>query len=253
MNKIFLAFSLILAVLISFWFWKRDDYVVINPHKGEVIEAIYALGKVKSHQTYDVLVGVMSVVLKNYVKEGDEVKKGDPLIKFDSGAVFRAPFSGTVTFVKLREREIAIPQVTVLRMADIKDRYIELTLEQEAALRIRKGQKAKVSFESMRGKVVTGAITAVFPREDEFLAHVSVPELDPNVLPGMTADVTVEIGRIDDALLIPYKAVSNGMVTVRRERSWKKEKVELGHFDGTFVEIKGGPLTVSDEIRLPKG
>lgn len=244
--------SLILLAGLSFWLWKSQDYSVVSPHKGSVIEAVYALGKVKAHKSFDVLVGVMSVVQENYVEEGNEVQEGAPLIKFESGNVFKAPFSGTVTLVKLHKREIALPHEPVLRLTDIKDRYIELSLEQESALRIRKGQSARVSFESIRGEIKNGTVSKVFPREDEFLAHVSVKDLDLNVLPGMTADVSVEVGRIENALLIPYKAVRNGNVTVKRGDGWKKEKVELGHFDGTFVEIKGDSLKLSDVIRMPK-
>jgi multidrug efflux pump subunit AcrA (membrane-fusion protein) len=251
-KKIITLLALIVISFISFWLWKRKDFIVVTPHKGNVLEAIYALGKVKSHKTFDVLVGVMSVVQEIYVEEGDEVKVGDPLIKFDTGAAFKAPFSGTVTLVKVRKREIALPHAPVLRIVDVNDRYIELTLEQDAALRLRKGQNAKVSFESMRAKTISGIVIAVFSREDEFLAHVTVPKLDPSILPGMTADVTVEIGRIENALLIPYKTVSNGMVTVKRNNQWKKEKLEIGHFDGTFVEVKDDSIKVTDEIRMPK-
>lgn len=253
MKKYIIIPAVLLAGALALFFYKRQNYEVTQPHKGEVVEAVYGLGKVKSHQRFDVIVGLMTIVQHVYVEEGDPVKKGQPLIQFDSGAVFKAPFDGTVTLIKMRKGEIAIPHVALLRIENIQNRYIELSLEQEAALRIRKGQEAKVSFESVRGKNLRGEVTAVFPREDEFLAHVDVPELEASVLPGMTADVTVEIGKNMDVLLIPFKAVNNGMVTVERNGKWIKEKVDLGHFDGTFVEVKGDSLKLQDKIRIPKG
>lgn len=69
----------------------------------------------------------------------------------------------------------------------------------------------------------------------------------------MTADVTIEIGSIKDAILVPLNAVKNGMLTVRRNGKWQKIKVDVGHIDGLFAEIKNGNLSQQDEIRLTKG
>lgn len=233
-------------------FYKNRRFEAAHPKTGDITEAVYGLGRVESDQRFSVIIGVLSTVERQFVDEGDEVEKGAPLVRFDSGSTFRAPFRGTVTFVAAREGETAVPNTPILRLQSLGNRYIELSLEQEAALRVRKGQKAKVSFESLRGKVLEGEVTALFPHEDEFLAHVRVEGLEPNVLPGMTADVSVEIGTIKNATLIPLKAVRNGMVTVRKSGSWENVKVEIGHVDGLFAEVTGAALTPEDEIRVRK-
>ena len=246
MKKIIPLLLVFIVALGAFFYFRRQNYQIITPHKGDVVEAVYGLGKVKSHQRFDVIVGVISKVEEVFVDEGDSVKKGDRLIRLDTGLTFRSPFNGTVTLVKLREGEIALPQRALVRVENLKDLYIELSLEQQAALRVKKEQTAKVSFESLRGEVLEGVVTAIFPREDEFLAHVSVAGLKENILPGMTADVTVEIGKIKDTLLVPVKAVNNGMVTVLRDNAWVKEKVELGHVDGMFIEIESNNIKLDD-------
>jgi multidrug efflux pump subunit AcrA (membrane-fusion protein) len=250
MKKLLLILLILLAVGVLVYFTKAPTFTTVHPHRGPIVEAVYGLGKVKSHHRFDVILGVMNTVKDVYVEEGDPVKVGDKLIAFE-GSTFKSPINGTVTLLKVRKGEIAVPMNSVLRVENIQDRYIELSLEQQAALRIRKGQKAKVSFESVRGKILMGEITAIFPREDEFLAQVSVPSLDETVLPGMTADVSVEVGKIENALLIPYKVVSSGIVNVKRGRSWNKEKIDLGIFDGNFIEVKSG-LNEVDELRMRK-
>lgn len=243
-----LAFAGIAGGSISYY--RSKQYEIIHPTRGEITEAVYGLGKVKSNNRFEVIVGVISTVTHRFVEEGQFVLKGAPLIQFESSALFRAPFDGTITFAPLYQGETALPHVPTLRIEDLSNRYIELSLEQQAILRVRPGLPAKVSFESIRGKVLNGKVTAIFPREDEFLTHISVTGLDESVLPGMTADVTIEIGKIPDAILVPLKAVKNSMVIVNKNGRWQKIKVEVGHIDGLFAEIKGGTLSPQDDIRV---
>lgn len=243
----------LLAGGVGTYFYRREGTSVIKPHRGDITEAVYGLGKVKSHKKFEVIIGIISTVRKLYADEGQEVKAGGPLIRFEDGSDFRAPFDGVVTFVRSREGEIGLPSTPILRLEDLTDRYIELSLEQEAALRIRRGQKARVSFESLRGTVLHGTVASIYSREEEFIAHIRVPDLDPSVLPGMTADVSVEIGKITNAVLIPIRAVSNGLVTVRRNGTWKKLKLDLGHVDGRYIEVLGKQLHENDELRVRKG
>jgi macrolide-specific efflux system membrane fusion protein len=227
-------------------------YESVHPQHGEITEAVYGLGKVKANHRFEVKLGVISTVKKVYVREGDFVQKGSKLIEFDTNALFRAPFDGTVTLISAFEGETATPQSVILRMENLKDRYIEISLEQQGALRIKRGMPAKVSFESLRGKVLQGKVVALFPKDDEFLAHVEAQDLEESVLPGMTADVSIEIGKIQNALLIPVKALSNGTVLIRRNGSKQKVKVEVGHVDGLSAEIKGDSLRPDDEVLFIK-
>lgn len=251
--KLYAIALIALFALGAIFSFRNYGYEIVHPRKGDITEAVYGLGKVKSDQRFEVIVGVISTVTKRYVNEGDFVKKGSLLIEFDDSAKFRAPFDGTVTFVRAFPGETAIPNTPILRLEDLTKRYIEISLEQQATLRIRPDLPAKVSFESLRGRVLNARVAAVYPREDEFLARISVEDLDPSVLPGMTADVAIEISKIHDAMLVPLKAVQNGMVTVRRGGVWQKIKVDVGHIDGFSAEIKGNALSESDEIRIRAG
>lgn len=252
MKKILIPLIVILAAAAAWYFFNQKKYVIVHPHKGDITEAVYGLGKVKSHQKFDVIIGIMSTMTNQYVDEGYNVKEGEPLLQFERAPVVRAPFSGTVTLLRVKKGETALPNMPILRLENLNSRFIELSIEQESALRIQKGQKARISFESLRGNVLNGTVTALFPREDEFIVQVEVNNLQPNVLPGMTADVSVEVGKIKDGILIPVASISEGMVTVKRDGHWKKEQVSVGHANGTDVEVLGGTLKESDEIRMAK-
>ncbi len=244
-----------IAVVGGGLWWKSHKstatYEEVHPKRGEIIEAVYALGKVKSDRRFEVKLGVISTVREVYVREGQHVKTGQPLMRFDF-SLFKAPFDGVVTLVAAYAGETAVPQVAVLRMEDPNKRYIELSLEQQSALRVKVGQTAKASFESLRGAVLTGKISALFSRDDEFLAHVEIDDLEQSILPGMTADVAVEVGKIGDALMIPLRAISSGMVIIKRPGGKReKVKVEVGNINESWAEIKGSTLSIDDVVIVP--
>tara|TARA_B110001454_G_C12723270_1_gene436139 strand:- start:13526 stop:14299 length:774 start_codon:yes stop_codon:yes gene_type:complete len=245
--------SILSIPVLVVYLYNEKSIQIVHPSRGNITEAVYGLGKVKSDDRFEVISALISTVTKRYVNEGDIVEKGMPLIELDNHAVFRAPFKGTVTAANRFVGETAIPNSLLLRIENLQKRYIELSLEQQSTLRVKPGQVARVSFESLRGNILSGKVTSVFPREDEFIARISVDGLDPSILPGMSADITIEVGRIENALLIPINAISNGFVTVRKGNQWKKIKLELGHIDGLNAEVKGNSINVDDEIRLSKG
>lgn len=243
--------ALLIASLVISPFQK--NWEIVHPSRGELEEAVYSLGKVKTDRRYDVIIGVLSTVQKIFVKEGDTVKVGQELIKLESSGLFRAPFAGIVTLVSANEFQTVTPNVPLLRVEDLKERYLELSLEQETALRVRVGQKARISFESLRGEVLSGVVSSIFSRQDEFLVRIQVEGLSPEVLPGMTADVVIEVGKISNALLIPIKAIQNGMVTVKRGQWWKKEKIAIGHANGLFAEVLDNSLSTEDQVKIQGG
>jgi macrolide-specific efflux system membrane fusion protein len=226
---------------------KRNGVTYVNPHYGPIVEAIYGLGTVKTEHVYEVKLGVVKVLKQLYVQEGDTVKKGAPLVRFEGGLLFRAPFAGTVTQIAFREDQSVFPQQTVLRLEDLSTRYVEVSLEQEGALRVRPGQPVRVVFESIRDNVIHGKVAAIFSRGGEFLAHIDVP-LPPNVLPGMTADVAIVTGRKDKALLVPLAAIVDGRVRIRRDGHRKTVKLKIGNIDGNWAEVLSGDLRTTDQV-----
>lgn len=243
----------LVAGVLAFSYAAKDKYAFVPLKRGPMAEAIYGLGKVKTHKSYEVKIGVMSKIQRTYVDEGDAVKAGAPLIKFSDFDLIKAPFAGTVTRLDRKEPEIVFPNMPVLVLEDLRDRYIEVSLEQEGALRVRKGQKARVLFESLRGIVYEGRVDSIFPKEDEFLAHIEIPELSPNVLPGMTADTVITVSSRQNALLIPIAAVVNGLALIEREGKKMKVPVAIGGVDGQWAEVLEGELEVGDKALIKKG
>ena len=143
MKRIYIIFvtTTVLLLLAAVLWWKRPRYQYVHPKRGSIVEAIYGLGKVKARRKYDVKVAVITAVKNIFVKEGQAVKKGDALIQFEDTGIFRAPYDGTVTNITFNIYDSVIPQATALTVQDMTDKYLEVSLEQEGALRVKKGSE----------------------------------------------------------------------------------------------------------------
>lgn len=245
-SSIFVVAALLASMLI--YEFRKNQLEYIQPRYGEIIEAIYGLGKVKTDHVYEVKLGVPSTVVKVYVKEGGHVSKGDLLIRMDENVGFSAPFAGTITQVNVNDGQIVFPQQMILRLEDFSSKYIEISLEQQGAMRVKPDQPVKVVFESIRGDIQHGKVSAIFSRNDEFLAHIAVPTLSENILPGMTADIAIEVGKKEKALLIPFRAVNNGRVRILRDNKSSTLPLKLGNIDGNWAEVVEGDLKITDLI-----
>ena len=241
-----------LGLIFGFFYGSKKDYEQVSPKRENITEAIYALGKVKSDLRYEVKVGLITNVKELFVSEGQTVRKGSPLIQFESSSMFRAPFDGVVTKISAFPGEIVAPQVPVLKLENMQKRYIEVALEQQGALRVKPGQKARVDFESIRSKQQEAKVSSIYSREDEFIAHIEITDLDASILPGMTADVVIEIGTKPNALVVPVTSISDGQVTVLRDGKKTKLKLEIGAIDGESAEVISGDLQESDVVLMRK-
>lgn len=220
---------------------------IILVRKGSIVQAVYGLGTVTARHSYTLKAGIVDGITKLYVTEGQAVKKGQALLKTETE--FRAPFSGTITSLPYKLGEVVFPQNTILTLTDLSDMYIIVSLEQEAALLVKKGQHVIVSFETIRNSRFKGEVTSIFSNANQFLVRVEGIKFPPNILPGMTGDVAIEISKKENALLIPIRAITGGtQVTLKNKQT---QQITLGLIDGETAEVLTG-LRENDSLILPE-
>jgi macrolide-specific efflux system membrane fusion protein len=223
----------------------------IHPRKGEIVEAVYGLGTVKSEEEFQAKTAIITSVEEFYVSEGQDVVQGQKLFKTDQGSVTTAPFDGRVTDIHVSIRENLFPQSVVLTVINLKKLFLSVSLEQQGAMRVRKGISAEISFEFFRNKKIKAVISTIYPSTDQFIAKVVLNEWPPGVLPGMTADVAFEIDRKKMATLVPARAIVNGHLHLKREGKKMKFPVQLGLVDLEMAEVLSPELKSNDEIIIP--
>lgn len=219
--------------------------------KGAIVESVYGIGTVTATKSFQLKLGVTSTIQRLLIKEGDQVKRGQPLVNLD-GVVFNAPFDGTITLLPFKVGETVFPQSVILSIVDLQDRYALVTLEQQAALRVRRGQKARLSFDSMREQSYDGLVEAIYSNDNNFFVRIGIAGLPPQILPGMTADVAIGISEHRDALIVPVAAIDAGKVYVKRGIGTTTVEVKTGIVDGAKAEIVSGDLREGERVVIRK-
>ena len=217
--------------------------------KGLIQESVYGIGTVTANRSYQMKTGVTSTVLKLFVREGDEVKKGARLVELDGIGVLTAPFDGTVTSLSFKVGETVFSQSVVMTVTNLSDRYLVVSLEQQAALRVARGMPVRLSIDSLRDQRFTGTVESVYSNGTDFLARIGASDLPARVLPGMTADVAISIRENPDVLLVPVAALTDDGVRVKRgQGSPFKVEVKTGIIDGAMAELVSGDLREGDRL-----
>jgi macrolide-specific efflux system membrane fusion protein len=223
----------------------------VHPTKGEVVESVYGLGIIQSEYNYHAKAAILSSIKEFFVIEGQDVIKGQKLFLTDQGSLYAAPFSGKITEVAVVTSENLFPQTLILSLIDLNHLYLEVSLEQQGAMKLSKGMKAEISFEFFRNEKIIGHISTIYPKNDQFIAKVLIDKWPKGVLPGMSADVAFEVARKKDVILIPVKAIANGHIVITRNKKKQKIMLQLGLVDQEKAEVLSPTLSLEDEIILP--
>lgn len=239
---------LISGFFVSRYYKSKEN---IKPKIGNVVESIYGLGTVTADQIYHFRSGITLEVRRLFVKEGDLVKTNDPVVQFDDN-VMRSKIHGTVTTIAFKEGELVPPQVPIVTVTNLEHLYLEVSLEQQSVLRVKKDQPVIVSFETLRNEKSEGVVKSVYPRDSQFIVRIELKNWPRGVLPGMTADVAIVVGEKKNILLIPIRSIVAGKVT--RWRNNKKElvPVKLGVIDGEWGEVTSENILIDDELETRK-
>lgn len=243
-----IAGSLVLFLVLAMVIFKRQGrWVEVGEVKrGDIIEAVYGLGTVTARQIYQMRLGYTATLLQVHAREGEKVAKGAPLVLLDGVTLLRAPFGGTVTSLPFKVGETVFPQVPILTLVDLADRYVIVSLEQEGALKVKSNQPAHLRIDSLKGQKFKGVVRSVYSHQSQFLADIQVQDLPPVILPGMTLDVAIEISRKPDALLAPVAALGKGSIQIKSGTGARSVSVEVGLRDGEVAEILSGDLKAGD-------
>lgn len=243
---------LIIGLILFKWNQNKQSTALIKPKIGPIKEVIYGLGTVESYHKFNFKPGVGKTLNDLYVQEGQKVSKGTKLLRFEDGPTVVSPFEGTVLSIPYNMGENVFADRTVITVQDLDHLYIESHLDQVASLRVKKGMKARISFENLRNEIIEGEVLTMYPSQGQFIAKVEVQKLPKEILPGMTADVAIEVAQKEKALIIPVKAINNKSIMIVRNGEKLKHEVKLGVMDQEWVEEISGEIKTDDLIVVKK-
>jgi membrane fusion protein, macrolide-specific efflux system len=242
-------FAMVLAGF-NFFQYHNDGSLTEPIGRGKIVDAVYGIGTVTANRSFSLKPGVVGTLSDLFVKEGDTVKKGQRLAQVDS-MTYHAPFDGIINYLPFKVGENVFPQVPILIVTDLLNRYMVVNMEQQGALRVRAGQKAKLSFDTLRNQNYDGVVQSVYSYSSNFIARIDVSKLPPEILPDMTADVAIVIGEHENALLAPIPALDGEAVWVKRGQGLPtKTPIKIGIVDEKMAEIVSGDVREGDRLLI---
>ena len=152
---------------------------------------------------------------------------------------------------------------TILRLPDLNKMQVKTTVHESKVDQIRPGMPARVVIQ---GKPYTGHVLSMANQPEsqsfmsanvkEYATIVAVDGSPTGLRPGMTAEVTILIAEINDALTLPVTAVvekSDGYYGYIKSASGIEErKLKIGKTNDTYIEIEDGVKEGDLVVRNPR-
>lgn len=165
-----------------------------------------------------------------------------------------APFAGIVTW-RYADTGSLIQAGTsnagsapVVKVAQVDMLRLRLPVPESLAGFIKLGDTATIRVSAI-GKTFSGAITrntgSLDPSTRSMQVEIDVPNKDGQLTPGMYADVTLNIQRSGDALVVPVQAVDRSgtepfAMVVNNSNRVEKRSVQVGVSTANRIEILSG-------------
>lgn len=135
-------------------------------------------------------------------------------------------------------------------IADPTQLQVKVTLSEVDVANVKVGQPAQMTLDALAGNTYTATVTAIGPIPTvssgvvNYSVILSVGSNDPALRPGMTANLSIEVNRRNDVLLVPTRAVrtqgNQKVVTVLFKGQSIPTPVTTGLSSDTQIEIVSG-------------
>jgi RND family efflux transporter MFP subunit len=166
----------------------------------------------------------------------------------------RAPFDGVVIERRLDPGALVAAlaagssSVPMLTVATLKPVRVFVRVPQEDAAFIRRGDPAVVTITQIAGRRFEGTVTrhphALNPSTRTMLVEVDLPNDDQTLMPGMYAQVEIQVSGYANAMMVPTRVLifddGKVFVPVVRQNRINLAAVTLGLDDGINVQITSG-------------
>lgn len=162
-------------------------------------------------------------------------------------AIIRAPFACVVADLATREGSLVYRGQPLCRLLDVSKLRVSLSVGEEEAAVIREGAPCWISFPALGDAEQAAVVFSVSPAistETRGCGVDVVFDAGTGAKPGMHAKVRVQTGVVEDAVMVPERAIlqrsERPMVFVVKGGRAKWEYVELGKKGHGVVQITKG-------------
>jgi RND family efflux transporter MFP subunit len=158
-----------------------------------------------------------------------------------------APADGMVEGVTVHAGTLVSGGATVATFYS-NERVVVAKVGEENIAKVKIGDPARVQLLTFPGKDFDAGVAKILPFADpetrRYDVHLKVNATSAQLLPNSTGEVIITVGNHDDVLLIPRRAIFNGIngtfVYVVQDGRIEKRQIELGYRGLTTAEATQG-------------
>ena len=220
-------------------------------------------GLVKAKRTQTITSAQAGTVRTVYVRQNEQVKKGEKLYRLDNGETVQADMAGEVTGLYIEEGSVVSAGETTAQIIDMSSLEAELKVDEYDVAAVTPGMPVQISVLATGGQF-TGSVTALDKNGTAsgdlsyYTAAVAL-ESGEGVYPGMQISAKILREKADNAVLLRQDAIQfdeyNKPYVYMRGADGKEVVqvgVSVGASDGIYCEITDG-LKTGDTVLKPSG
>lgn len=250
---------------------KNLELKVVEAKIGFIEDAISVVGQIEVIPSFSSAITsrISGSVYKLFALDGQQVKKGEPLIQIESRLVgdppprviYTSPFDGVVLDRHVNSGESVEPDKHLLEVADINEVFAVGKVYEGQISRIAVGQSVRIHVEALGGNPIEGKVDLLGGSLDPVTRTLGVWVRASNpglkLRPNMRALLSISTAKNDSAIIIPRSAVlgemGNFFVFVQdegHELEFEKRAVVVGARDDQNVEIIEGVLPLDKVVTV---
>jgi HlyD family secretion protein len=176
--------------------------------------------------------------------------------------IIRAPSNGTITKVDIKVGELATALSEAMILQDVESLHLEANISEANISALKPGQSIEVTYDSQSpDDIFQSKVQYIDPASTvvsgvvNYKVTASLENVNTNIKPGMTANMTILTDEKKGVLAIPQRAVSvkNGkkyakLITDPKSKTFKEVEISTGlEADGGLVEVLAG-LNENDSV-----
>lgn len=237
---------------------RRDlDMILVGIRDEDITDAGYALPSLKKEKIEllkDLCTRLeqseLEVAATNLKASGVNLKTAEMLIK---EAVLYSPMDGLIARIHKTTGELINAgsggQQAIMTVISSQGLYVSFAVNEGDLGKIKQGQIANISVDSIPDKEYSGILKKISPLVDQ-KSHTVDAKLElsgkqSDLKPGMFVRADVKVGENQNVILIPLSAVASlqeeeGEIYVMKDRKAVKQRVKLGEKKEDRIQIKQG-------------
>ncbi|MBQ9210377.1 MAG: HlyD family efflux transporter periplasmic adaptor subunit [Clostridia bacterium] len=236
------------------WAKLRDQYTVTYDEytatTGTISNSLSFSGSLALRDSETYTASGKATVRTVYVANGDEVKKGDKLVRLSNGSTVTADFDGRVNQVSVEVGDEVASGESLVQIADFQHMQVSFRVDEYDIGDVAVGDRCTVTATATE-KVFESAVESINYISSStgnvaYYTATAYVDVDGEVYPGMQVTVTIPQEEAVDVVVLKADALSFTfenqafVFKMKEDETLEQVQVEVGVSNGNYVEIKSG-------------